>query len=219
LEKLRQAKPDLIIGDFYHQPFYDKLKSIAPTVILDQNHDWKDNHLRIAELVGREQQGLQNFKQLELRNLDIGLRLKHHFGQERIMLMQVTNQSIRLQDNTEHPLYRLIYGELGLNPAQIISTDIITDEYAADSIPMLDTDHLLINRVSNVPAREKLLRRMKQTTAWNRSPAVLKGNVHDISDWSVLCWSPSGRHQIMDELEQIVLQLETLSTVGLIGQL
>jgi ABC-type Fe3+-hydroxamate transport system substrate-binding protein len=93
------------------------------------------------------------------------------------------------------------------------------DEYAADSIPMLDTDHLFIYRVSNSPASEKLLRRMKQTTAWNRSPAVLKGNVHDISDWSVLSWTPSGRHQIMDELEQIVQQLVTLSHVGLIGQL
>ncbi|PWW45284.1 MULTISPECIES: helix-turn-helix domain-containing protein [Paenibacillus] len=219
LEKLRQAKPDLIIGDFYHQTFYDKLKSIAPTVILGQAHDWKENHVRLAELVGREQQALQNFKQLGLRNLDIGLRLKHHFGQERIMLMQVTNQSIRLQENIEHPLNRLIYGELGLNPAQIICTDLMTDEYAADSIPLLDTDHLFMNRVSNTPASEKLLRRMKQTTAWNRSPAVLKGNVHDISDWSVLSWTPNGRHQIMDELEQIVQQLMTLSRVGLIGQL
>jgi ABC-type Fe3+-hydroxamate transport system substrate-binding protein len=219
LEKLRQAKPDLIIGDFYHKSFYDKLKSIAPTVILDQAHDWKENHLRLAELVGREQQALQNFKQLELRSLDIGLRLKHHFGQERIMLMQVTNQSIRLQENAEHPLHHFIYRELGLKPAQIISTDLMSDEYAAESIPMLDTDHLFIHRVSNSPVSEKLLRRMKQTTAWNRSPAVLRGSVHDISDWTARSWTPIGRHQIMDDVEQIVQQLVTLSRVGLIGQL
>ncbi|MEC0128557.1 helix-turn-helix domain-containing protein [Paenibacillus pabuli] len=219
LDRLRQAKPDLIIADFYHKTHYDRLRGIAPTVVLDPPSDWKEYHFRLAELVGRDKQALQNVKQLELRSLEAGLHLQHHFGQERIMLMQVTTQSIRIHEYATHPLDHLLYGELGLHPGQIISTDVMTGEYSADSIPLLDTDHLFIHRISNQPASEKLLRRMKQTAAWNRSAAVLKGNVHDISDWPLMCWNPFGRYQIIDELEQIVQQHRSLSRAGLIGQL
>lgn len=217
LDQLRHAKPDLIIGDFYHKPYYDRLKNIAPTVILESTDDWKENHFRIAELVGREKQALLNFKELEFRKLEAGLNLQPYFRQKRLTLMEVTNQFIRLQGTGEHPLNHLLYAELGLLPAQIISPDISRYDYAADSIPVLDTDYLLIHRASLQPASEKVFRRMKQTASWNRSPAVLQGNVHDISNWHQLCWTPGGQMQILNELQQISQQPVAFPHAGLIG--
>jgi ABC-type Fe3+-hydroxamate transport system substrate-binding protein len=131
--------------------------------------------------------------------------------------MHITNQFIRLQASGEHPLNQLLYAELGLHPAQLVSPEIYRNEYAADSIPVLDTDYLFIHRASLQPASEKVFRRMKQTASWNRSPAVLQGNVHDISDWQLLCWTPAGRLQILNELEQIAQQSVVFSHAGLIG--
>ncbi|MGE6574057.1 helix-turn-helix domain-containing protein [Paenibacillus xylanexedens] len=216
-DQLRQAKPDLIIGDFYHKPYYDRLKSIAPTIILESTDDWKENHIRIAELVGREKQALLNFKELEFRKLEASLNLQPYFGQKRLAMMEVTNQSIRLQGTGEHPLNHLLYAELGLQPAQLVSPESSRNEYVADSIPVLDTDYLLIHRASLQPASEKVFRRMKQTASWNRSPAVLYGNVHDISNWQRLCWTPAGRLQILNELEQITQQSVVFPQAGLIG--
>ncbi|WP_336759499.1 helix-turn-helix domain-containing protein [Paenibacillus sp. USHLN196] len=216
-DQLRQAKPDLIIGDFYHQPYYDRLKSIAPTIILESTNDWKENLIRIAELVGREKQALLNFKELEFRKLEASQSLQLYFEQGRIALMHITNQSIRLQGSGEDPLNQLLYDELELHPAQLVSPEIYRNEYAADSIPVLDTDYLFIHRATLQPASEKVFRRMKQTASWNRSPAVLQGNVHDISNWQRLCWTPAGRLQILIELEQIAQQSVVFSHAGLIG--
>ncbi|WP_339303588.1 helix-turn-helix domain-containing protein [Paenibacillus sp. FSL R5-0519] len=217
VDQLRQAKTDLIISDFYHKPYYDRLKNIAPTVILESTDDWKENHIRIAELVGREKQALLNFKELEFRKLEASLNLQSYFGQKRLALMEVTNQFIRLQGTGEHPLNHLLYAELGLHPAQLISPDISRYDYAADSIPVLDTDYLLIHRASLEPASEKVFRRMKQTASWNRSPAVLQGSVHDISNWQQLCWTPAGQMQILNELQQISQQPVAFPHAGLIG--
>ncbi|WP_458125719.1 helix-turn-helix domain-containing protein [Paenibacillus sp. Z3-2] len=217
LDQLRQAKPDLIIGDFYHKPYYDRLKSIAPTIILESTNDWQENHTRIAELVGREKQALLNFKELEFRKLEAGQSLQLYFEQGRIALMHITNQFIRLQGSDEHPLNQLLYDELGLHPAQLVSPEIYRNEYAADSIPVLDTDYLFIHRAALQPASEKVFRRMKQTASWNRSPAVLQGNVHDISNWQRLCWTPAGRLQILNELEQIAQQSVVFPHASLIG--
>ncbi|MGF9697650.1 helix-turn-helix domain-containing protein [Paenibacillus sp. MABNR03] len=216
--KLRQSRPDLIIADSYHAPYYDKLKSIAPTILLEHVQDWKQHHVRIAELVGREKQALANLKQLAFRTLDVARRLQQFFDHERVTLVEVKPPMIRLQGTINHPLSHLLYTELMLKPAQIAPPEHQWVDYPAERIPLLDTDHLFIHRLSMHPASEKLLRRMKQTSSWNRSPAVLGGNVHDISSWLTKSWTPSGRHQIMDELVHIAEQHDALSQTGLIVQ-
>ncbi|WP_186331451.1 helix-turn-helix domain-containing protein [Paenibacillus xylanexedens] len=69
-EQLRKAKPDLIIGDGSCQPYYDQLKGIAPVVIVEVTDDWKETHIRLAELTGREKQAKHNFKELALHRLE-----------------------------------------------------------------------------------------------------------------------------------------------------
>lgn len=187
-------------------------------MLLEPVQDWKHIHFRIAELVGREKQALDHFKQLEFRTLDVGKRLQQFFDHERVTLVEVKPPMIRLQGTINHPLSQLLYTELGLQPAQIAPPEHQWVDYHAERIPLLDTDHLFIHRLSMHPASEKLLRRLKQTSSWNRSPAVLGGNVHDISSWLMMSWTPSGRHEIMDELIHIAEQHAALSHAGLIGQ-
>ncbi|MCP1135441.1 helix-turn-helix domain-containing protein [Paenibacillus polysaccharolyticus] len=71
LEQLRKAKPDLIIGDVSCQPYTDQLKGIAPVVIVEVTDDWKETHIRLAELTGREKQAKHNFKELALHRLEV----------------------------------------------------------------------------------------------------------------------------------------------------
>ncbi|MCM3135396.1 helix-turn-helix domain-containing protein [Paenibacillus polysaccharolyticus] len=71
LEQLRKAKPDLIIGDVSCQPYTDQLKGIAPVVIVEVTDDWKETHIRLAELIGREKQAKLYFKELALHRLEV----------------------------------------------------------------------------------------------------------------------------------------------------
>ncbi|WP_339276623.1 helix-turn-helix domain-containing protein [Paenibacillus sp. FSL W8-0426] len=204
LDRLRRTKPDLIIADHNHSFFRDQLKMIAPTVFIDPSLDWKETHWRIAELAGQEERALQNLKQLEFRALDVSKRLRQHFGRERVTVLQITPYCIRIQGGLEHPLNELLYHRLCLQPASLTQPNIHAwVEYTADSIPLLDTDHLLLLRSPEQAGSEKMLRRLKQTAAWNRSPAVLQGSVHEIQDWMRMSRTPSGRQQILNELEQL----------------
>lgn len=204
LDRLRRVKPDLIIADHKHSFFLDELKMIAPTVFIDPSLDWKETHWRIAELVGQEERALQNLKQLEFRALDVSKRLRQHFGRERVTVLQITPYCIRIQGGLEHPLNELLYHRLCLQPSSLTQPNIHAwIEYTADSMPLLDTDHLLLLRSPDQAASEKMLRRLKQTAAWNRSPAVLQGSVHEIQDWIRMSRTPSGRQQILNELEQL----------------
>ncbi|WP_434752460.1 AraC family transcriptional regulator [Paenibacillus amylolyticus] len=70
LDQLRQAKPDLIIADGFCQSYYDQLKNIAPTVIVHVTQDWRETHMRLAELTGREKQAQLHLKDLAFRRLE-----------------------------------------------------------------------------------------------------------------------------------------------------
>ncbi|WP_366290117.1 helix-turn-helix domain-containing protein [Paenibacillus sp. AN1007] len=70
LDQLRRAKPDLIIGDRSCKPYYDRLKSIAPTVIVEETDDWNETHLRLAELIGREKEARSHIKKLAFQHLE-----------------------------------------------------------------------------------------------------------------------------------------------------
>ncbi|MGO4529736.1 helix-turn-helix domain-containing protein [Paenibacillus sp. 2TAF8] len=84
LDLLRHGKPDLIIGDGSCQPYYDHLKGIAPTVIVELTDDWKDTYSRLAELTGREKQAQRYFKELALSRLETAPHLAIGANRDRI---------------------------------------------------------------------------------------------------------------------------------------
>ncbi|PYE42669.1 helix-turn-helix domain-containing protein [Paenibacillus barcinonensis] len=81
LDRLRRAKPDLIIGDASCELYNDHLKNIAPVVIIEATADWKQTFLRLAELTGREPQAKLYLKQMALQRLEAGV--SHTSHQER----------------------------------------------------------------------------------------------------------------------------------------
>ncbi|MFC0215820.1 helix-turn-helix domain-containing protein [Paenibacillus chartarius] len=202
LEQLRLAKPDLIVGDFFHRDLYDTLKEIAPTVILQHDLNWRAALMQIADLVGREKEALQ----AERRLSELVDRTREQLGRfvekETLTVLQVIQDVVRIQGTVHHPLNELLYAELGFRPGNAVPRNKMREELTVEEFPPLETDHLFIIRRSQQPQVEALLSRLRQTPAWASMQAKANPGTHLISNWLLLSWTPRGRELILRELAE-----------------
>ncbi|AFC29108.1 transcriptional regulator [Paenibacillus mucilaginosus 3016] len=200
LNALRQASPDLILADFRHMPFYEQLKQIAPTVMLEFTVDWRKNHRRIAELIGREKEAQQNFTQLEQKVSYARHLLSDSYGHETISLLRLYPDKIRVQGSSGHPVNELLYTELGLKPGSAVPIKEQVKEFPLTNLAPFETDHLFIFK--HYPPRydEEVLSQLQASPSWCGMHAYRSGRIRIIANWIALSWTPIGQNQIMDEL-------------------
>ncbi|MDF2670452.1 MAG: btr 3 [Paenibacillus sp.] len=196
LEQLRLVKPDLIIADYFHQSLYETLKQIAPTVILEHHLDWSIIHMRLAELVGREKEAIETYRQLEERAAEIKIRLQEGAasGVPSVTVMQVTQRNIRIQGAVNHPLNELLYSHLGLKPGSAVPPHKMREEWLLEELPSMESDHVFIIRRSEEPDLAQLLTKLERT----------QRDTYSIPNWFQLSWTPLGRNRIMDEIIRIL---------------
>ncbi|WP_159884204.1 AraC family transcriptional regulator [Paenibacillus puerhi] len=201
LRKMSESRPDLIIGDHYHTAFQDQLRAVAPHVFVDfQIWDWRTNFIKIAELVDRRREAEQALALLELRITDVRQQLKTMLGSGRVTVMQVSHRAVSIQGRVHHPLNELLYGELEAAPGGQVPEDTWRWEMPPESLPVLETEHLFIQKHHIRAGSEEVFERMRRTAAWNAIPAVSRNQVRLIPNWFVMSWTPRGRNQIMDFL-------------------
>ncbi|MDQ8737685.1 AraC family transcriptional regulator [Paenibacillus sp. LHD-38] len=199
LQELRQASPDIIIVDHRHQFLQEQLSAIAPTVSMEFTLDWRKNHIRIAELVGRESEARQNFAHLENQAKFVRQWLSGAIGNESVALLRLFKRKVRVQGMVNHPLNELLYSELGLKPGSCVPLTERNHEFTLTSLPVIETDNLLIHN-HNVMQKEEKLARFQQTNAWKAISAVPHTKTLFIPNWIGMSWAPNGRERIMNEL-------------------
>lgn len=200
LAKLKQARPDVILGDPYHIRYAELLKPIAPSVMLQVNADWRVNYRKAAELVGREREAERTMSQLELRILEASRLLDDEMRGKRAVVMQVNHLAVRIQGTIGHPLNELLYTELGLKPGKPIPLNRSRVEVQPELLPQLETEYLFIQQHHIRAGCAKTVRTMQEVPYWNGIDAVRRGRVIWIPNWFVMSWSPIGRTRIIDEL-------------------
>ncbi|CAG7650963.1 HTH-type transcriptional activator RhaS [Paenibacillus solanacearum] len=201
LKRMREAQPDLILVDRRHLPFYEQLKQIAPTVVLEYTMDWRKNHIRIAELTGREKEAQQNIMQVEQKVQYAQRALAQAIGSETVSFLRPIGRTIRIQGFADHPLNELLYGGLGLNPGSIVPLHQRFKDFAVGDLPPFESDRLLIY-ASASQAGSEALSSVQGSADWHTMPAVQTRHVRVVYDWIGLSWSPAGQKQIIDELLQ-----------------
>ncbi|WP_028561817.1 helix-turn-helix domain-containing protein [Paenibacillus pinihumi] len=203
-EELARSAPDLIIADEYHSGFRERLKEIAPTVVIDlPAWDWRKNFMRIASLLGREKVADEALARLVFREASVKQLLRERLHGRRITLMQVNHRTVGIQGTSGHPLNELIYGELGLPPGLPVVTDSWRSELLPESLPVLNTELLFVHKHHLLAGSESMFLRLMQTSAWSGIPAVRDGAVHEVENWFAMSWTPSGRQYIMDRLLEL----------------
>jgi len=201
LERLKASVPGLIIADHYYYEFYDELKQIAPTVILDApDWDWRANCFQIAELTRKEKQIRAALDELDLHTYKVSRTLEKQIGVESVTVLQVNHKTIGIQGTNSHPLNTLLYHELGLKACAAVSTAVWRQEVMPELLPRLETGHLFI-QMHHVRAGSKhIFRRMTETSSWQSMDAVRQNRPYQIPNWFTMSWTPVGRHHILNEL-------------------
>lgn len=202
LAELRQAKPDLIIGDFSHEPFYDTFKKIAPTVMLDHCFDWRVTHRQLAELIGREQEAERTIAQSDRAAAEAGLRLNAVSEGSTVAVMQIMPDHIMLQGMLHHPLNDLLYRELGLLPEPAVPRNHMRLQLTAQDMPELRADHVWIRKYSEHADIEHVLNQLQARDFWSAMPAFQSGRIRFIANWLLLSWTPQGRLSIIQDVER-----------------
>lgn len=172
---------------------------IAPTVFMEFTLDWRKNHIRIAELVGRESEALQNFASLENQAKYVRQWLSVAMGNESVALLRLFKRKVRVQGMVNHPLNELLYSELGLKPGSCVPLTERNHEFTLTSLPVIETDNLLIHN-HNVMQKEEKLASFQQTNAWKAISTVPHTKTLFIPNWIGMSWAPNGRERIMNEL-------------------
>ncbi|MDQ0918756.1 AraC-like DNA-binding protein [Paenibacillus sp. V4I5] len=200
LTELRKYRPDLIIADYRHLPFYEQLKQISPTVIINFTMDWRINYMRIAELVGREEEARQNCSQLELRVKYARNLLTQTIGNRTVSIIRLYSGKIRVQGLVDHPLSNLLYSELGLKPGSCVPLNERTKEFALGSLPPFETDYLFIYKHPIQSEETDIFSGVLKGTSWNAMKAVRNNQTRMIPNWISMSWAPIGQNQIIDDL-------------------
>ncbi|MGG1517712.1 AraC family transcriptional regulator [Paenibacillus oryzisoli] len=217
LEQMREYRPDVIVADSRHLSLYERLRQIAPTVMLRFTMDWRSTYMRLAELVGRESEARLTCRQLELRVEAARKRLAQTIGSQTISLVRLQHGRIRVQGRIDHPLSNLLYTELGLQPGSFVPPNQRLKDMSLESLAPFDTDYLLVYQDSEED-KDLLPKAVWQGSAGEatRVGRVGKADGSDrtgaeaynlnqtllIPNWVSMSWAPTGQHQIIDELER-----------------
>jgi AraC-like DNA-binding protein/ABC-type Fe3+-hydroxamate transport system substrate-binding protein len=207
-KELMGAKPDLIIGDKYHQVFQAKFNEIAPTVMVAKDRDWLLNYRKLAEMLGRQKEAEQAIRQLALKVVAAKRKLRHGMRNKTVSVMQINHLGIRIQGTVDHPLNELLFRELGLKPGGNVPQHIKMLELQPEWLPPLEADYLFVLKKNPRAGSDQIFERMVKTDAWNDMAAVKKNQVLHVPHWLRMSWNPVGREVIMDEVLRMTGALE-----------
>ncbi|MHA6484224.1 helix-turn-helix domain-containing protein [Paenibacillus sp. strain BS8-2] len=202
LSELREAKPDLIIADYSHEPFHETFKKIAPTIIIPHSFDWRDTQMQLAELVGREQEAAYSIQLSEQIAAETAVRLRKLAAGQNIAMLQVMSDHIILQGTVRHPLNELLHRELQLQADPAVPRDLLRLQATAQDIPELKADHLWIRLYNEHVDVQRVYNNLQARDFWPIIPAVVNNQVRHVSNWLLMSWTPQGRQAIMSEIEQ-----------------
>ncbi len=201
MNEIREARPDLIVGDHYHLEVREQLKQISPTILFDfPAWDWRVNQMKLAELVNREREAEQVITRLDLRLHEVRSELKSTLGKERITIMQVNHRAIGIQGTCDHPLNEMLYSKLEFTPGNPVPDHMWRIEMAPELMPCLETDRLFIQQHHLRAGSDKIFTRLQETPSWKAMDVVKNNRVQLIPNWFLMSWTPAGRDHILDSL-------------------
>lgn len=194
MQQLQQAKPDLIITDFRHQPYLSDMRAIAQVAITAETTDWRNSYTQIAEWVGKEKTALQQMSQLDRSIEQLRMYARHTIGAQAISVMRLIYDDVRIQGMVNHPLNDLLYSQIGLLAGEQVPAQERLIAFSPAQLPELHTDILLIYQHPSFA---------RHNQEWAGLRSVPKQTTFFIPNWIAMSWTPVGQSQIIERLLEI----------------
>lgn len=199
-EEIVKLDPDLLIISDRYKPLYDQLSETIPTVVVEVGGDWKEDHLKVAEAVGKLDEGKKIIEDLEREAEEIGNAIREKTGGETFMAVAINKKDIRVYGRTNHATNSLLFDDLKLTPAENLPEDF-GENISIEGLAKYNPDHIL--DVSYFNSGE-YYDSVTEGEVWKSLKAVQNDNVHTLSTtWGF--WDPIERQKGLKEIEALLL--------------
>lgn len=202
-EAILAAEPDLIIAPvWWSDKDYDQLSKIAPTVLLPQRDNWRDELLDIAEVFGKKDQAEKAIQDLQLKKDEAKEKLHTLVGDETVMYMMIMAKELVIYgENIDRGSF--IHKELGLKPVKEYSQTELSASISLEKLPEYNPDHIIL-QLDDESSEEvqKRYKEMTESSLWKNMKAVKNNQVYIMGgkEWFSLGMSPLADNNAVDDV-------------------
>lgn len=202
-EALMEAAPDLIIApDWWSKKDYDQLTLIAPTVLLPQRDDWRDELRDMAKILDKEEQAEKVIQDLVAKEKVAADKLHKLIGEETVLYIRVMEKEIVLHgENLDRGNF--VHKRLGMKPLPNFPKDQTAMSVSLEVLPEYDADHLIVQLDDDTnPEIKKKFEDMLSSSLWKNLKAVKQNHVYMVGgkEWFNLGMSPLADEYVIDDI-------------------
>ncbi|MGN7763813.1 ABC transporter substrate-binding protein [Paenibacillus sp. 22594] len=203
-EMILASEPDLILAPvWWSDKDYDQLSGIAPTVLLPQRDDWRDELKDIGEVLGKKDIAEKVIQDLAAQEAEAKRKLDDLVGNETVLYMMVMPNSLILYGD-QIDRGKFIHTTLGLEMIPNFPKDPSLT-ISLEKLPEYNPDHLIIqlNNEDNVEVKQTY-EDMLESPLWKNMNAVKKNQVYTMAgkDWFNVGMSPLANRYAIDSVLQ-----------------
>jgi iron complex transport system substrate-binding protein len=200
-EMILAAEPDLIIAPaWWSDKDYDQLTKIAPTVLLPQRDDWRDELKDIGKVLNKEDVADKVIQDLVDQEAAAKAKLDTLVGDETVMYMMIMPKSVVLYgENIDRGSF--IHKTLGLKPIANFPQTELSLSISLEKLPEYNPDHLIIQLDDeNNEVIQQSYKDMLNSALWKNMKAVKNNQVYVMGgkEWFSLGMSPLANNYAID---------------------
>ncbi|MCW3790683.1 ABC transporter substrate-binding protein [Paenibacillus sp. LS1] len=204
-EAILSTQPDLIIAPaWWSDKDYDQLTAIAPTVLLPQRDNWRDELRDIAEVLGKKDVAEKVITDLQVQEAEAKKKLDTLVGEETVMYMMIMADEIVIYgENIDRG--KFIHQELGLNPVKDFPQSEMSVSISLEKIPEYNPDHIILQLDDESSDKvQKRYKEMMNSSLWKNMTAVKKNQVYTMGgkEWFSLGMSPLADSNAVNDVLQ-----------------
>ncbi|WP_372638029.1 iron-siderophore ABC transporter substrate-binding protein [Cohnella sp.] len=206
-EAMLAADPDLILSPAWRdENSYDQLAKIAPTVLLPDRDDWRDELRDIGEALGRTDQADQVIREYERKTAEAKEKLHALIGDETVSYMRIIPKGT-FMIGEQSSRGKIIHGELGLKPVAAFPQNEGVLAISLEMLPEYNPDHIIlqVDSGNEAAAAKQAYEEMSGSAIWKSLNAVKNGRVYLVDDqeWFNFGFSPVANAFVIDEIVDV----------------
>lgn len=207
-ETIRSVRPDFILAPAWkYQKNYETLTRIAPTVLLPERDDWRDELRDMADVLGKRREAERVIQAYESKVAAARERLRTIVGDESVIYLRIVeNEAIVYGTHTSRG--KIIYQELGLKPSITLLNVKLGVALTRETLPILKADHIILHIDGQKRGAQKIFEQLSKSDQWRRLTAVKRKQVFlaEGMAWYNFSFSPIATCHAIDEM---IHRLET----------
>ncbi len=209
LETVASTSPDLIIGSSVHEPIYDELTQIAPTVILewDGTHAWKQHLNDVAEVLGVEDAAADVESEYADRAAEVAESISEtgtEPGDIETSVVRFHNEELRLE--VKNSFTGMIVEDIGLARPEKQDVEEEGSGYIGVSLENLadaDGDVMFVYTIAqSIQEGDDLLSEAQESAGWDNLTAVQNDAVYTVDYDRWIAASYISAQGVLDDIEE-----------------